>query len=219
MKGEAKLNGVHPDLVRVVRRAALMYGGEFKVTEGLRTIARQRQLKADGKSKTLNSRHLTGHAVDISPIVDGQISWDKRDYAELGKVMKSAAREEGIPIEWGGDWGWDFPHWQLPWKKYPKLQKIEEVSDEPPYKVKTAASSRVVQGSTLAGGGGLGFMAEGGMELRQSLEEGHEYWSSGDVIKIVIGAIVFFGALYALYARWDDAGRPLPDFLQRRIRE
>jgi peptidoglycan L-alanyl-D-glutamate endopeptidase CwlK len=217
MKGEAKLKGVHPDLVRVVHRAAELYSGEFSVTEGLRTLERQRKLKAEGKSKTLNSRHLTGHAVDISPIIDGHISWDKRDYVTLGRVMKQAARECDVSVEWGGDWGWDFPHWQLPWKKYPKGERIPEASDDKPYAVKTATKSRVVQGSAMAGGGGLGIMADGAYELREQLEDGQDLWTSGDILKITIGALILFGALYALYARWDDAGRPIPDWIERRI--
>jgi peptidoglycan L-alanyl-D-glutamate endopeptidase CwlK len=227
MQGVSKLKGVHPDLVAVVNRAAELYKGEFKVTEGLRTLARQKQLKANGKSKTLNSRHLTGHAVDVSPIVDGSISWDKRDYNELGRVFKQAARELKIPIEWGGDWGWDFPHWQLPWKKYPKDTQIAEASDEPEYQTAKARNSRVIQGSTVAGGGGLGIMADGAMEFQEQIQEGADHWSSGDIIKMAIGGAILAGALWAIYGRWDLAGRPMPDFIEdwlerrreRKIRE
>ena len=70
-----KLAGVHPDLVRVVRRL-IDEGVQFKVIEGVRSLERQRALFAAGKSKTMNSRHLTGHAVDLAPVVKGQILWD-----------------------------------------------------------------------------------------------------------------------------------------------
>lgn len=215
MQGVTKLKGVHPDLVAVVKRADELYQGEFKITEGLRTLERQRKLKAAGKSKTLNSRHLTGHAVDISPIVDGTISWDKRDYNQLGKVVKQAARELGTPIEWGGDWGWDFPHWQLPWKQYPKTIQIADASDEPGFETTKARNSRVIQGSAMAGGGGIGIMADGAIEFQEQLQEGADHWSSGDIIKMVVGGVILMGALWAIYGRWDMAGRPLPDFIER----
>ena len=119
---EMRLNGVHPDLVRVVRRAIAITPIDFTVLEGMRTLARQRQLVARGSSQTMNSRHLTGHAVDIAPLDDdGDVSWDWPLYHQLAPVIKEAARAEGVSIEWGGDWRSfkDGPHWQLPWRGYP----------------------------------------------------------------------------------------------------
>lgn len=125
----AKLKGVHPDLVRVVERAIQITDIDFRVIEGLRTIDRQRQLVAAGASKTMKSRHLTGHAVDIVPLLDldkdGKIeteemfSWPL--YPRVAAAMKKAAAELGIAIEWGGDWRKfkDGPHWQLSHSKYP----------------------------------------------------------------------------------------------------
>jgi peptidoglycan LD-endopeptidase CwlK len=72
----SRLKGVHPDLVRVVKKAAAMSNLDFTVLEGLRTLDRQRKLLAQGASKTLNSRHITGHAVDLAPLIDGKVSWD-----------------------------------------------------------------------------------------------------------------------------------------------
>jgi peptidoglycan L-alanyl-D-glutamate endopeptidase CwlK len=90
------------------------------VVEGLRTLARQKQLRAAGASQTLNSRHLTGHAVDIAPLVGGVVRWDWPLFYPLAETVKEAARLEDVPIEWGGDWRFkDGPHWQLPWKDYP----------------------------------------------------------------------------------------------------
>ena len=116
-----RLEGVHPDLVRVVRRAAQMSDLPFMVLEGLRTPARQKQLVAKGASKTMRSRHLTGHAVDIAPLLGGKVSWDWPLYHRLAPIVKRAAAAENVPIEWGGDWRTfkDGPHWQLPWAKYP----------------------------------------------------------------------------------------------------
>ena len=78
---------------------------------------------AQGKSKTLNSRHLTGHAVDLAPMEDdGDISWHWPFYHKLATAVKASAVAAGVPLEWGGDWRTfkDGPHWQLPFKGYPK---------------------------------------------------------------------------------------------------
>lgn len=117
----SRLIGVHPDLVAVVKRAIELTEIDFTVTEGLRDIERQKKLLATGASKTMKSRHLTGHAVDLAALVDGRIRWDWPLYDKLAKAMKAAAAELNIPVEWGGDWKTfkDGPHFQLPWKRYP----------------------------------------------------------------------------------------------------
>lgn len=116
-----RLDGVHPDLVRVIRRAAAMSDLRFTVLEGRRTMERQRQLLAQRATRTLNSRHLTGHAVDIAPMIGAKISWDWPLYHRLAPIVKRAAADLNVPIEWGGDWRTfkDGPHWQLPWAAYP----------------------------------------------------------------------------------------------------
>lgn len=119
-----RLRGVHPDLVRVVRRCAADWADPetgFIVTQGLRTLEEQKLLKAKGASRTLRSRHLTGHAIDLAVSVRGQIRWDWPLYAKLAKAMKAAAKAEKVPLDWGGDWASfkDGPHFQLPWAKYP----------------------------------------------------------------------------------------------------
>lgn len=121
-RSEDKLTGVHPDLVVVMRKALQLAALDFTIIEGLRTIARQKQLLASGASQTLRSRHLTGHAVDIAPYVGGVIRWDWPLFHRLAPAVKQAALEEKVSIEWGGDWKSfpDGPHWQLPWDKYPK---------------------------------------------------------------------------------------------------
>jgi peptidoglycan L-alanyl-D-glutamate endopeptidase CwlK len=118
----SRLEWVHPDLVRVVKKAAAMSSLDFTVLEGLRSLGLQKQLVADGASKTMNSRHLTGHAVDLAPMVRGTIRWDWPLFHQLAVVVKDAAKAENVPIQWGGDWRTfkDGPHWELPWKQYPK---------------------------------------------------------------------------------------------------
>lgn len=116
-----RLNGVHPDLVRVVKRAITLTKVDFTVLEGKRTLKRQRQLVAAGASQTLNSRHLTGHAVDLGAMVNGKVRWDWPLYNSIYDAMKQAAAIEKVRIEWGGNWKTfkDGPHYQLPFRYYP----------------------------------------------------------------------------------------------------
>ena len=121
LSGQSKLEGVHPDLVKVVRKAAEMLAMDITVLEGTRTLDRQKKLLAAGASTTLKSRHLSGHAVDLGAIVEGAVRWDWPLYFKIAAAVKAAARDLGIEIEWGGDWKTfkDGPHFQLPWKAYP----------------------------------------------------------------------------------------------------
>lgn len=117
----AKLDGVHSDLVRVVKRALELSEVDFAVVEGLRTQARQKQLVQAGASQTMDSRHLTGHAVDLAPYIGGQIRWDWPPFYKIADAMKAAAKDLGVSINWGGDWTTlkDGPHWQLDRREYP----------------------------------------------------------------------------------------------------
>lgn len=123
-RSECNLVGVHPRLVAIVRRAATMLDDDglgFIVTEGLRTVERQRQLVAKGASRTMNSRHLTGHAVDLAATLDGEVRWDWPLYGTLAGHMKLAAGDLGTIMVWGGDWRSfrDGPHFEIDPKRYP----------------------------------------------------------------------------------------------------
>ena len=123
-KSLSNLKGVHPDLVKVVKRAIELTECDFTITEGLRTKERQAQLLKEKKTTTSNSRHLTGHAVDLAAWVDNTVSWEWKYYYQIADAMKKAASELNVSIEWGGDWKSfpDAPHWQLPWSKYSKMK-------------------------------------------------------------------------------------------------
>ena len=115
------LRGVHPDLVRVVKRAIGISDIDFTVIEGLRTPARQKELFAKGATKTMRSRHIHGFAVDIAPYAAGSIRWDWPLFDKIEEAIKKAAHLENVQITWGGDWKSfkDGPHWELPHAKYP----------------------------------------------------------------------------------------------------
>ena len=130
--GDAKLATVVPQLQQVIRLASAICAVPFTVIEGIRTIERQRELVARGASKTMNSRHLTGHAVDLWPLDPatgkalpaGTPAAEARLWADLHQIaaaVKSAGAELGIAIEWGGDWKSfkDGPHFQLTWAAFP----------------------------------------------------------------------------------------------------
>ena len=120
-RSHQRLQGVHPDLQRIVLLAATLTDTDFIITEGLRTVERQRQLVAKGASQTMNSRHITGHAVDLAATVDGEVRWDWPLYHRLATAMKEAARQLGIRMVWGGDWRSfkDGPHFELDRRVYP----------------------------------------------------------------------------------------------------
>lgn len=116
-----RLDGVHPRLAALVREAAALSPVEFMVTEGLRTPERQAALVRAGASRTLRSRHLTGHAVDVAALVDGQVRWDWPLYPRIAGAFKAAAARQGTAIVWGGDWSRlkDGPHFELDRKVFP----------------------------------------------------------------------------------------------------
>lgn len=109
------LEGVHPSLVRVAHRALELSPIDFVITEGRRTKERQRELVAIGASRTLNSKHLNGHALDFAALLHGQVRWDWPLYRKIGEAFKAAAKEQGVNLTWGGDWRSfkDGPHVEL----------------------------------------------------------------------------------------------------------
>lgn len=146
------LEGVHPDLVRVVKRADEL-GARFHVTCGLRTEEQQRALVKAGKSRTMKSRHLTGHAVDfVVAEPGGGVSYEHGDMAACADIFKQAANELGVKIEWGGDWKSfvDTPHIELDRKVYPPDGKPNSVTEQTKSAsaVKPLVKSRILWNTT-----------------------------------------------------------------------
>jgi peptidoglycan L-alanyl-D-glutamate endopeptidase CwlK len=99
-----RLDGVDDRLVDVVCRAIEITTVDFGVTEGLRTVETQRQYVATGKSQTMESKHLTGEAVDLVAYINGQVSWELNVYDNIADAMKQAAIEKNVAIRWGAAW-------------------------------------------------------------------------------------------------------------------
>ena len=118
------LKGVHPALINLAYKTEELITEElpnyhFVITCGLRTIEEQKKLVAEKKSRTMNSKHLTGHAIDIAVFIDGKLTWDLPEYRKVTNVFKQASKELNIEIECGVDWKWtDSPHIQIDPNKY-----------------------------------------------------------------------------------------------------
>ena len=114
-KSLAKLSEVNPDLQKLVKNAIGLSTIDFGISEGMRTKERQQILYDTGKSQTMNSRHLTGHAVDVYVWKDGAVSWEFEDYETINVAFSQAAKLTNIPYVWGGSWKSfkDGPHFEL----------------------------------------------------------------------------------------------------------
>lgn len=153
------LRGIHPDLRRVIDRALQDSPLDFVVIEGLRSVDRQKQLVASGASRTMNSRHITGHAVDLMPIGPNGPAFDWPLYDELGLAVKQAAEKEGVALDWGGDWKSfrDGPHFELDRAVY--NENDWSTGDAPPVPRTSVAQSTTVQASAVQIASGAGAAA------------------------------------------------------------
>lgn len=195
------LEGVHPDLRRVIDRALQESPVDFTVIEGLRTKERQKQLVASGASTTLRSRHLTGHAVDLVPIgLNGKAAFDWPLYDMLAPAVKAAAETEGVKIKWGGDWRSfrDGPHFELDWDAYPAGDWSSKAT--PPADRTTPIKSTTVQASAvqIASGAGAGIAAVGALD------------GTAQIIAIALAGVVILAALWVMrerLRRWAEGDR------------
>ncbi len=195
------MQGIHPDLRLVLDKALQDSPLDFVVIEGLRTKERQKQLVASGASKTLDSRHITGHAVDLLPIgVDGKPAFDWPLYNQLGPAVKKAATDLGIELDWGGDWKSfkDGPHFELDRKAYPAGEW--ETKAKAPEERTSAAQSTTVQASAvqIVSGAGAGVAAVGALD-------GH-----AQIVALVFAGIIVLSALWIMRQRlisWAEGDR------------
>ena len=114
-RSNSKLEGVDERLIRVATLALQLSPVDFGITEGVRTLERQKELVKAGASRTLRSKHLEGKAIDVVAYVGGKVAWDWPLYEKIAKAFKQAADQLNVKIKWGGDWVnfKDGPHFQL----------------------------------------------------------------------------------------------------------
>jgi len=108
--------GLHPYLAFMVEQAIKETKQDFTILNsgGVRTYAQQKKMVDRGVSKTLNSYHMYGLAVDLVAYQNGKPSWDEKLYPEIIRATKEVISRYKLPIDNGFDmWGWDMPHWQL----------------------------------------------------------------------------------------------------------
>ena len=103
-RSKGKLEGVHPDMVKVVETAIGLTKVDFGVTYGVRTVKEQEKLVASGRSQTMKSKHLEGLAVDLMAYVGSRASWELNLYDDIADAMKIAADEEDVSLRWGAAW-------------------------------------------------------------------------------------------------------------------
>lgn len=179
------LKGIHPDLRRVIDRALQESPLDFIVIEGVRSEARQRELVASGASKTMNSRHLTGHAVDLLPIGSNgpEFAWPL--YHKLGPAVEAAAAVEGVALTWGGRWKSfkDGPHFELDRDAYPAE---DWTTGQPAPKPRTnPVQSKTVQASVATAAGGIGTA----VSALSGLDQYAQYIVLGFAGLVVLGAL------------------------------
>lgn len=200
-RSQKNLEGVHPDLRRVIERALQTSPLDFSVIEGLRTEARQRTLVKSGASKTMNSRHLTGHAVDLLPIgPNGKAAFDWPLYDKLGPAVKEAAEAEGVAIVWGGDWKSfrDGPHFELDRNVY--FDSAWVTKAKPPEARTNVAQSTTVQASAVQIASGVG----GSLAAVGALD------GNAQIVAIVICAVIIAAAAWVMRERiraWAEGSR------------
>ncbi len=211
----SNLEGVHPDLIRVFKRAIESPPSDFRVIEGTRTVERQRELVRSSASQTMNSRHIPAgngyaHAVDVVPWVDTdgngtkEVSWSWPHYYPLAKAIKQAAKELGVPIEWGGDWKSfkDGPHWQLPWKSHPG--SAPAVRFDEPITNRTERQVATRDAAVIGSAGATAAVASAGDTIGQvatvMTTQQHEL-SSGDWVRIAVAGVIVILTVVGIAAK------------------
>ena len=194
------LEGIHPDLRRVIDRALQDSPVDFIVIEGVRSSARQAELVVRGASQTMDSRHLTGHAVDLLPIGSNgpEFAWPL--YNKLGPAVEAAAAAEGVAITWGGRWSKfrDGPHFELKRDVYPAS---EWTTGQPPPEPRTSPTqSKTVQASAVQVASGVG----AGVSAVAALD------GTAQLIAIGFAGVIILAALWVMRERlkkWADGVR------------
>ena len=100
-----KLDDIDPILRLVMMEAIKLTVIDFGITEGMRSLERAEQLKADGLSKVgSKSKHCLGKAVDIVAYDGSRVTWDLDFYEEIAQAVGEVSELLDIPVRWGGSW-------------------------------------------------------------------------------------------------------------------
>ena len=102
-KSKRELGTCHPDIQKLFKEVVRHF--DCSVLEGKRSLDKQKELLKEGATKTLNSAHLDGEAVDVAPY---PIDFEDRDrFHYFGGYVLGTAKQLGIEVIWGGDWNND----------------------------------------------------------------------------------------------------------------
>jgi peptidoglycan L-alanyl-D-glutamate endopeptidase CwlK len=191
----------------------------FIVTQGLRTLAQQKENIAKGVSWTLKSRHLSGHAVDVC---DPDGCYDLPDMMRIGKAFKQAGAEIGVPIIWGaqkkygGDWNKrnDTPHFELPAKVYPANPGIP-VTDQLAQAAKVAGSARAVGGVAVGTGAAVTMPSLPSLPAPPDLSNLSAWQTFGNTMGDISGWITGHPILTAFCVAWAASMAFLPRIVER----
>jgi peptidoglycan L-alanyl-D-glutamate endopeptidase CwlK len=126
------MSEIHPDLRKVCDLALALTvqrhtNLDFLILDGKRTKTEQEGHILNGASKTRNSRHLYGYAIDFGALVNGKLRWEPVYYKIIGGYFLEASEKLRIPIIWGGNWKWkDWGHIELSRARYPDRKELIE---------------------------------------------------------------------------------------------
>ncbi len=107
------------------------------IYETIRSKVKQREYVNSGASKTMNSYHIVGQALDFVPVNDkGETLWGGYGASD---VVEAISYAKSLGFEWGGEWKSfvDKPHLQFNYKGYGSDTFEEKTVEAPKTVVKT----------------------------------------------------------------------------------
>lgn len=107
-KSKNKLSTCDERLIEILDEVIKEY--DCTILEGHRSIERQAELYASGRSRVKLGKHnaYPSLAVDVAPY---PVDWENRErFISFGSFLKGVAHSKGIEIRWGADWNsnWNF---------------------------------------------------------------------------------------------------------------
>lgn len=103
-KSLSKLDGVEEDIITLAEFAISVSSVDFGISEGLRSVTRQKELVEQKRSQTMKSLHLEGKALDVFAYINGEVVWELSVYDDIADAFAMASRAKDIPCMWGAAW-------------------------------------------------------------------------------------------------------------------